>query len=132
MPKLLAFVQIKDVYETVLCTGKLDKEPNMSDCSSEHMYPGIHLASETGRFSQTTEEKRLIGLSELGDVNNEINLLLYFPFYGEMQHLRKVLFDELLIKKSDMFWFFYNEKIKILFDLNVFKLSLFVKPGEGS
>ena len=121
-PKLRTYFQIKDVYETELYV-KANLTRNQRSLVAQLRTGILPLALETGRFTQTPEEDRLCRLCELGEVENETHFVLYCPRYDDF---RNVLFGELFVKKPEMFWISDDDKMKWLFNFNVFKLATFV------
>lgn len=125
MPKLRTYIQLKDVFKTEFYV-KTNLRRNQRSLIAQLRTGILPLALETGRFTQTSEEDRLCGLCELGEVENEIHFVLYCPVYDDF---RNVLFSDLYFEKPEMFWLSDDDKMKWLFNSNVFKLATFVSKA---
>lgn len=121
-PKLRTYIQIKDVFDTELYV-KANLTRNQRSLMAQLRTGILPLAIETGRFTQTPEEDRLCRLCELGEIESETHFVLYCPRYDD---LRNLLFGKLFVQKPEIFWISDDDKMKWLFNSNVFRLATFV------
>ncbi len=124
-PKLKTYIQIKENFapETYVL-ARLSR--NQRSLVAQLRTGILPLAIETGRFNNILEDNRLCEMCDLNDVESESHFLLYCTLYDD---LRECLFNDILQRNPDMFYWSDEEKLKWLFDFDIFGLAIFISKA---